>query len=145
MKWLEKIKSLGTRNLLGKYRRPCSERLSDSRMDKRNSQKSVDNNKSFAYNPTKGLLETREFLVKKEIPKTEPRLPPKIFAFSTDWATPSPKCTHILKKKLASSVLRPLIPLTRPPKARTPAIPISLTIFLPEKIGSLTYKTCVIK
>ena len=33
--------------------------------------KSVDNNKSFAYNPTKGLLETREFLVKKGIPKTE--------------------------------------------------------------------------
>ena len=61
----EKIKKLGAGNLLGKYRRPGGQGLPDSRVDKGYRQKAVDSDKTFAYNPTKGLLATREFLAEK--------------------------------------------------------------------------------
>ena len=131
----EKIKSLGQEIYWENIGDPVAKGYQIPEWIKEIVKKSVDNNKSFAYNPTKGLLETREFLVKKEIPKTEPRLPPKIFAFSTDWATPSPKCTHILKRSSRHRSFARLFHSLVRRRRCTPAIPISLTIFCQKKLA----------
>ena len=77
----EKIKSLGQEIYWEKYQGPCRQRLPNSRVDKRYRQKAIDENKTFAYNPTKGLLQTREFLAKNETLKTARKLPPTISVF----------------------------------------------------------------
>ena len=129
----EKIKSLGQEIYWENIGDPVAKGYQIPEWIKDTVKKAIDENKTFAYNPTKGLLQTREFLAKNETLKAGRKLPPTISAFSTAWAMPFPKFILICGKKLALSArLRPIPPTPRPkpPMPDTPHITYNL---LPEK------------
>lgn len=66
----EKIKSLGQEIYWENIGDPVAKGYQIPDWIKDIVKKAIDNNKSFAYNPTKGLLPTREFLVKKRNSKS---------------------------------------------------------------------------
>ena len=66
----EKIKSLGQEIYWENIGDPVAKGYQIPDWIKDIVKKAVDNNKSFAYNPTKGLIETREFLAKKRNSKS---------------------------------------------------------------------------
>src|SRR3989338_8384284 len=61
----EKIKSLGQEITWENIGDPVAKGYQISEWIKDIVKKAIDNNKTFAYNPTKGLLQTREFLAEK--------------------------------------------------------------------------------
>lgn len=61
--------------------------------------KSVDNNKSFAYSPTKGLIETREFLVKKRNSKNGVKITAEDICFFNGLGDAISKVYTCLKKE----------------------------------------------
>ena len=58
-------------------------------------QETIRDDSAFAYSPTKGLLEAREFISGMRRRESGVALDPEDILFSTDWGMPFPLCTRI--------------------------------------------------
>ena len=132
----EKIKSLGQEIYWENIGDPVAKGYQIPAWIKDIVKKAINENKSFAYNPTKGLLETREFLARKRNTGGGAKITADDICFLTAWATPFPKFTLTCGKNPALSARPPLIPLTPPPKRRIAARLISLTISCRKKLAT---------
>lgn len=95
----EKIKSLGQEIYWENIGDPVAKGYQIPEWIKEIVKKSVDNNKSFAYNPTKGLLETREFLVKKRNSKGGAKITTEDICFFNGLGDAISKVYTYLKKE----------------------------------------------
>ena len=125
----EKIKSLGQEIYWENIGDPVANGYQIPEWIKDIVKKAIDNNKTFAYNPTKGLLQTREFLANKRNSKNGVKISADDICFFNGLGD------AISEKKPASSARLPLTPPTLRPKPLMLATRISLTTFCRRKIG----------
>ncbi len=95
----EKIKSLGQEIYWENIGDPVAKGYQIPEWIKDIVKKAIDDNKSFAYNPTKGLLETREFLVKKRNSKNGVKITTEDICFFNGLGDAISKVYTYLKKE----------------------------------------------